>query len=351
MKRIAALLLLTCWLAQPLAAYAQESTPTPPPQNNPGPSIPSAGDIAGALVQPIVDGLSAFVLTLPSRVGLWIQTWLDSLIDYLWNFQGRALSELNIITNLPPQLTYNLQAVQNLRARMTVFSWSVWGLAAVCWLLVGGCWTMAGRPWTAMLPGFGRLLLAGAAVKLAPAAMAGWIDLFNALANAFLAPGTMLPGSGNGQVSSLGAGVAEITAAVLFLIPATILFFGRVSTLVWVDLLLVIAPVALVLWAMPFPLATRFGEFWANQFFLHTIIQVFLAVVLALADGLVGAAGAMTGANDAVQRLMVTLLYCGLLWTAFRLPSHLGVLAHNTNPVRAAQGAIGRMAVRAMAAL
>lgn len=335
---LAVLLLTIC-----LPATVQADTDTPPPAAAPGPSLPSfpsASDIAGALVAPFSTALTTwFTQTVPDTFGGWMQALMQQLTEALSSFLRDTLGRFNIVTTLPPVFTYNLPVVQQLRGRLTKLAAAVWLLAIVVQVIWHGTGTTIGRSWTDLFPGLGRLLVAGAAMALAPAAMAGWIDFANNLSNALLDLNSGLPGMT--QMSGLGHAASELFAADLYLLFAMALLMGRVAALVWVDVLLVVAPFALVVWALPFGIAQRFGAFWLNQFLLTTFAQVFLAIVMALAAGMVTAMGT-SGLGDVTQVFVTSLLLAGSFWTAIRLPGKLTPVAQGALPVQLAT----RVAVR-----
>lgn len=347
------LLALLGWLLSATTAWADDA-PAPdatPPPGPPGPTsvFPSAGDIAGALVAPFTTALTTWFKAVPDTFGGWINEGITQLTDALWAWLMGLLDRFNIITTLPPGLTYKLPAVVQLRDRLTRLAGTLWLLAAICQIVYGAGGTIFGRPLGRLFPGLGRLILAAGARYYAPQVMAGWIDLCNAMSNSLLGLETGLPGMNNFAAGSQRAS-AELIATGVYLSMALLLLLGRISTLIWIDMLLVVAPLALTVWALPFPLAQRAGAWWCNQFLLQSFTQVLLAIVLALAVGILSAQDAISQDSVSAQ-LMSVLLFVGLLWTAFRLPHRLNSLAHGATPVRVVHQVVRAAALKAMTGL
>lgn len=350
------LLTLSAWFVVPRAAHAQEV----PPQQSPPPasSGPSLGDLSGAIGRAFGDALAhwfdetvatrfqAAVAAVPQTVGQWAQALLSLVVHALLDFLRSLLDRLNIITTLPPGLTYNLPAVIELRTRLTRLAGAMLGLVIVVQVLWAGYGTTMGRPWQSLLPGASRVLAAGIALRLAPPVMAWWMDFCNALSNSLLTLQGGLPGME--QLSGVGQAAAELVAACLYVLFALLLVIGRVCTLAWVDVLLVATPLALAVWALPFGAAQRFGGWWGREFLLTTFVQLPLAIVMALAAGIVTAVGT-SGLGDVAQWFVSDFVLIGLLWTAFRLPSRLQGASQAMGAAAVAQTA--RVAARVAAAV
>jgi hypothetical protein len=312
-------------LRPPILVHAQEATPTPPPANN-GPSLPSfpsASDIANALIEPLKQALIAWWQGVLDRVGTTAHDTLTTASTSMGAFLSALLSRVNFVTQLPPALTYNLPVVQSLRARMDTLAWALWPvvvLANVLW--AGAGMSLGNAPPQRLALGAGRSIVAYAALRLVGPAQAWWIDFCNALSASLLSLDSGLPAMHT--IGGLGQTAAELVAAWLYYLFALLLFISRAAALGWVDVLLVLTPLAIMLWALPLAVGQRFGQFVADQFLLVIFGQVIVAVVMALAAGIVTAT-ALTGLGGLEQLFTTLLLMGGFFWLAFVLP---GRLAH-----------------------
>lgn len=308
----------------------QDAGPVPTP--TPGPSGPNAGDIASALLGGLPGAFSSALSDwlkeqVPNILSTLIGGAMTNAASGLVGAVSDVLRATNIITTLPPNLTYQLSAVVQMQNRLRGIGFGGWTACLVWTILVYGGATIAGRPSGLLLAGLGRCVLSFGGLTLAPRLMRSWIDACNAFSTALLDLGNGLPDLGQFKVNS----GAQYSAAVLLAtfieqLFALILFLSRVGTVVFVDVLLVIAPLAAVLWAVPFPLASRFGAWWCNQFILACVTQIILAIIIALGISMIAAIGT-SGLGDVGQIIMSLMLFAGLLWTAFRLPGkllHLG---------------------------
>lgn len=325
--RVGMLALLVCglWLAWlPPHAYAQEATPTPPlsgQSSGPSlPSFPSASDIANALIGPLRQALTDWWQQARDQFGTTVNDTISEAFDAFGAFLSDLLHRVNFVTELPPGMTYQLPAVQQLRGRLETLAWASWPVVVLANLLWAGYGTLVSYPASRLAQGAGRSIVAYTALHFVGGAQVWWIDFCNSLANSILSFEGGLPAMHS--VTGLGHAAVELFAAGLYYLFTLILFVGRAGTLGWVDLLLVWTPMALMLWALPFGLAQRFGRFWCDQFLLSVFVQVLIAVVMALAAGLVTTAATL-GMGGIEQVFTTILLLGGLFWLAFSLPGKL----------------------------
>ncbi len=272
-----------------------------------------------------IDDANTFLADLRSgalgvKLGL---AFFGNTTGFLWTAAGGALSGgSNVFTQLPPDWSYNLAPVKTMEPLVTRLGLSILGVAAIVAVLTMGVGVMIGRPFGAVLTGFPRYLLAGAALVFAPALIKGWIDFSNAAAAALLDPSGGLPGLSMAQGFDKAAGMGAVS--LVYLVCSFLFFLARIKLLVLVALLVVTAPLAIASGALPGGMAQRFFGWWLSTFIGATFVQVLQAICLGLGAALIAQPAQSGSAVSAEgQGVMAVAMGIGSLFAAMSLPGML----------------------------
>jgi len=247
--------------------------PSDPPPSAPSPPtisihVPTAEDIAHALL----DGAT-------SLLGDFVQNGLHSGQDLL---QVIANSPINIYTRTPPELTYAHPAVIEMFGQLRLVA-----LGTLAFLIViAGFVHMAAPIMGSQLPLKQLVVRAAFAVAISSTALfwgGRFIDVVNAI------DGVVMSSSFGAIVLPFPHGFDSVqwVAALLYAIVLLYLFLKLAIRMVWLLILLAIAPVALILFVVPQLAFVSAG--WARQFFGNLFGQPLTLIVLRLgASVLVG---------------------------------------------------------------
>jgi hypothetical protein len=238
--------------------------PTPTPDTGPTTPpihIPTAEDIATSLLNGVLGLLGDFVHNgVHAAEGL-----LHAVAD----------SPTNIYTRTPPELTYAQPAVVEMFGHMRLIAFGALALLFV----IAGFLQMAGPVMGAGLP-LRKLVVRAAFAVTAGATTLFWgarfIDLVNALnASILSAPlgSLLLPWP-------TGLDPIQLVAALLYAVVLLWLFFKFAVRVVWLLILLAIAPVALILFTVP--QLAFVSAAWGRQFFGNLFGQPLTLAVLRL---------------------------------------------------------------------
>ena len=287
--------------AAPMVAQA-DSKPTTDPGGASFPSIPNP--LAGLVSLLSPDNLSKLI---QDTAAVLLRQMVSGLHDLLL---GLTQGEGNVITHTPPRMTYQQPFVVDkhdalLRAMDL-------GFAAA--LALVGLLVMLGPSSPLSFPVAGEVVPRVVIAYLAAHSSLQWgawfIDLSNALCTA-VAPADPFP-----LTSTPDLGTAFALAALALLYGGMALFLGlfmfaRVQLLA---VLLILAPLAAVLWVLP-GRPRQWAELWLDVFFSNLFVQFLQVLALAFGVGLL-----QTSGGDAAGFLQF-LGGAATLLLVFRIPA------------------------------
>jgi hypothetical protein len=302
----------------PAAAPAAESVPQPPgqdPQIDPQlPDIPNpldwfnnldprkwAGDILNALLTVIGKAL------------------LEAIRGFVDWALGIGDSSLNFVTRTPAEGTYGSPTVRSLWD----FSRALVNVALAVIVMWGGFNVIVKEhtrsPYHEVMELLPRLILAALAANLTLEFARGLIDANNAIAAAVGQVG--LPGYD--QASPTQEGIALIFTALAYGIVAILLVLQMLMRLALIDMLIVLAPVASLLWVLP--QTEGWARWWANLFPITVFQQAVQMMVLRLGSALMVelTPGSLSNA------LLTLLLGIAVCWLTLKVPSLLRGQVHH----------------------
>jgi len=304
--------------AGPAAAPASESVPQPPgtdPQLDPQlPGIPNpldwfsnldprkwAGDILNALL---------------TVIGKALLEAIRGFVDWALGFGD---SSLNFVTRTPAEGTYGSPTVRSLWD----FSRALVNVALAVIVMWGGFNVMVKEhtrsPYHEVMELLPRLILAALAANLTLEFARGLIDANNAIAAGVGQVG--LPGYD--QASPSQEGIALIFTALAYGIVAILLVLQMLMRLALIDVLIVLAPVAALLWVLP--QTQGWARWWANLFPITVFQQAVQMMVLRLGSALMVelTPGSLSNA------LLTLLLGIAVCWLTLKVPSLLRGQVHH----------------------
>ncbi len=304
--------------AGPLAAPAAEFVPQPPgtgPQVDPQlPDIPNpldwfsnldprkwAGDILNALLTVIGQAL------------------LEAIRGFVDWALGIGDSSLNFVTRTPAEGTYGSPTVRSLWD----FSRALVNVALAVIVMWGGFNIMVKEhtrsPYHEVMELLPRLILAALAANLTLEFARGLIDANNAIAAGVGQVG--LPGYD--QATPSQEGIALIFTALAYGIVAILLVLQMLMRLALIDMLIVLAPVASLLWVLP--QTQGWFRWWANLFPITVFQQAVQMMVLRLGSALMVelTPGSLSNA------LLTLLLGIAVCWLTLKVPSLLRGQVHH----------------------
>lgn len=304
--------------AGPAAAPAAESVPQPPgqdPQIDPQlPDIPNpldwfsnldprkwAGDILNALLTVIGQAL------------------LEAIRGFVDWALGFGDSSLNFVTRTPAEGTYGSPTVCSLWD----FSRALVNVALAVIVMWGGFNVMVKEhtrsPYHEVMELLPWLILAALAANLTLEFARGLIDANNAIAAGVGQVG--LPGYD--QATPSQEGIALIFTALAYGIVAILLVLQMLMRLALIDLLIVLAPVASLLWVLP--QTQGWFRWWANLFPITVFQQAVQMMVLRLGSALMVelTPGSLSNA------LLTLLLGIAVCWLTLKVPSLLRGQVHH----------------------
>lgn len=304
--------------AGPAAEAASESVPQPPgldPQVDPQlPDIPNpldwfsnldprkwAGDILNALL---------------TVIGKALLEAIRGFVDWALGFGD---SSLNFVTRTPAEGTYGSPTVRSLWD----FSRALVNVALAVIVMWGGFNIMVKEhtrsPYHEVMELLPRLILAALAANLTLEFARGLIDANNAIAAGVGQVG--LPGYD--QATPSQEGIALIFTALAYGIVAILLVLQMLMRLALIDLLIVLAPVAALLWVLP--QTQGWARWWANLFPITVFQQAVQMMVLRLGSALMVelTPGSLSNA------LLTLLLGIAVCWLTLKVPSILRGQVHH----------------------
>jgi hypothetical protein len=263
--------------------------------------IPLPGPLGELLSNPadwLIDTFNAVVGEIGSR------TTADAVAFMNW-----LLSSGNVVSQTPPALTYDSPVVIDLWTLVRGFANA--GLAAVtAWAGINAMIRPHIRaPYHTVLEALPRVVLAAVLVNTSLYWGHFVIDLNNALCGAIGVPQLPAWGAASGQPSGTNV-LLNLVAIGIYLIMGLLLFSQMMMRLALVDVLLVVAPLAVLCWALP--QTYGWARLWFNTFFATVFVQFLQVLVLHLGSELITHLPTVFGSGsdplDAARLWMATLL-------------------------------------------
>jgi hypothetical protein len=251
----------------------------------------------------------------PDNLGKLIQDTAAYLLKQMVNSLHDLLVTLtrgndNVITHTPPGMTYQQEGViQRHDALLTVVD-----LGFALALVVTGILVMLGPSSPLSYPAAGevvpRVVIAFVAAHSSLQWGAWFIDLSNALCTT-VAPADPFPLASS---ADLGSAFALLGLALLYGFMAIFLGLFMFVRVKLIALLLILAPVACVLWVLP-GRPRQWGELWMDLFFSNLFVQFLQVLALSIGVELLQTAG-----GDSAG-LMQFLSGAATLLLVFRIPA------------------------------
>jgi len=260
-----------------------------------------------------LDGLASMLS--PDNLGRLVQDTAAYLLKQIVNGLHDLLITLtqgddNVITHTPPGMTYQQRGViQRHDALLVAMDW---GFAAA--LVVTGILVILGPSSPLSYPAAGEIVprvIIGFIAAHSSLQWGGWlIDLSNALCTA-VAPADPFPLT---STADLGSAFALLGLALLYGLMAVFLGLFMFVRVKLIALLLILAPVACVLWVLP-GRPRQWGELWMDLFFSNLFVQFIQVLALTIGVELLQTAGGDTAG------FMQFLSGAATLLLVFRIPA------------------------------
>jgi hypothetical protein len=337
---IALLLAFSLALVSTPSASAEDPPPDSPPVATPAdPSSPPPGGSLIILPDPKVWAGEVFAGVL---TGL-----LDTINGALRLVVSSAdAGALNFITTTPPAGSYANGTVQSLWGTCR----AVANAALVLVALAAGYSVIVaeghGTPYRTALEVIPRLVLGALLVNTSLIWAQLAIDLNNALCGA-------VGSSGLAAWDQSGAGgtLPNAVATLAYLIASLLLVIQMLMRLALVDVMLVVAPIALLCWVLPW--TQQWARLWSTTFLAAVFCQFLQVVAMKLGASLIGDSAAI-GSGAGLLRLFLGIAVIAL---TLRIPTLLRTqtggglgLVRQIAFVAATRGAAGRSRTRGSAA-
>ncbi len=294
----------------PAAAPAAVTVPPPnidPPVNPQLPSIPNPLDVLGLNPKDWAGDILNAILTTIGK----------ALIEAFRGFTDWALgvgdSSLNFVTRTPAAGTYESLTVLSLWN----FSLALVNIALAAVVMWGGFNIMVKEhtrsPYHEAMELLPRVILAALAANLTLEFAHALIDGNNAISAAI--GQVTLPGYD--QATPSQDGIALIFTALAYGIVAILLVFQMLMRLALIDMLIVLAPVAALMWVLP--QTQNWFRWWADLFPITVFQQAIQVMVLRLGTALMVelTPGSL---SNALLTLMLGIAVC---WLTLKVPSLL----------------------------
>ena len=240
-----------------------------------------------------------------------------ALLEAIRGFVDWALgigdSSLNFVTRTPAEGTYGSPTVRSLWD----FSRALVNVALAVVVMWGGFNAMVKEhtrsPYHEVMELLPRLILAALAANLTLEFARGLIDANNAIAAGVGQVG--LPGYD--QASPTQDGIALIFTALAYGIVAILLVLQMLMRLALIDMLIVLAPVAALLWVLP--QTQGWAQWWADLFPITVFQQAVQMMVLRLGSALM----VELTPGSLENALLTLLLGIAVCWLTLKVPSLL----------------------------
>lgn len=232
--------------------------------------------------------LTRWLLDIVPQVMTTIMTALATMLTTpatdAWNNIASSVSSgpIGFILRTPPELTYNLGAVNDLYRGWEPALFGVVSLACVIAGIAAFGRGYFGWSWE---PGeyAGRMFLGVLLVLSLPRIYSFSIDLVNNLNGAILdAPLPSIPGQDMDPIT-------RVILIVVWVVLGFRLLWRMAYRLVYLDVMLVLGPIAMMCWVIPG--AQRYARFWTTTYIGLLVGQVLVVICLRLAGVMAGPAG------------------------------------------------------------
>jgi hypothetical protein len=245
-----------------------------------------------------------------TTIGIALLEAIRGFVDWAMGFGD---SSLNFVTRTPAEGTYESPTVRSLWD----FSRALVNLALAAIVMWGGFNVMIKEhtrsPYHEVMELLPRLILAALAANLTLEFAKGLIDANNAISAGVGQVG--LPGYD--QATPNQEGMALIFTALAYGVVAVLLVLQMLMRLALIDMLIVLAPIAALLWVLP--QTQSWAHWWADLFPITVFQQAIQMMVLRLGSALMVelTPGSLSNA------LLTLLLGIAVCWLTLKVPSLL----------------------------
>ena len=245
-----------------------------------------------------------------TTIGIALLEAIRGFVDWAMGFGD---SSLNFVTRTPAEGTYESPTVRSLWD----FSRALVNLALAAIVMWGGFNVMVKEhtrsPYHEVMELLPRLILAALAANLTLEFAKGLIDANNAISAGVGQVG--LPGYD--QATPNQEGMALIFTALAYGVVAVLLVLQMLMRLALIDMLIVLAPIAALLWVLP--QTQSWAHWWADLFPITVFQQAIQMMVLRLGSALMVelTPGSLSNA------LLTLLLGIAVCWLTLKVPSLL----------------------------
>lgn len=292
------ILVLSPWTA----ADAANPSPTPAPAATPAPSVRTVIQwidprqwAAEVFTQVVVTLLNTIAAALKGIVA------------------GILASPFNFINQTPPAASYANPTVSQLESVVRAIADAALALV----ILVGGLNVIGreqlGVPYHGVLELFPRVFLGALLVNTSQWWTRLAIDANNALCGAI--GGTALPGWD--QLNGVSKALTDALLAVVYLITTILLVIEMLVRLALIDVLLAVAPLALLCWVLP--QSQGWSRLWINTFVSTVFVQFVQVLALKLGGSLITEIGPVSGSGA----VLAIILGIGVLVVVLKIPAVL----------------------------
>ncbi len=268
MKRLlcpASVLALAVLLLTPAAVAAQTGNPAPNPAGGLMGLLPDPKQWAGDVFSQV------FVNLLQS-----IATGLRQIVSTVLN------SQVNVITRTPPEASYASATVQNLWGVMRTVANGALALAAMWAAFDLIAREQLGSPYHEAMEILPRLALGALLVNTSLSWAQLSIDANNALCG-LVSQGSLPAWDQTTEISQL---LIQVLATLIYLITALLLLLQMLIRIALLDVLVVVAPIALLCGILP--QTQRWSGLWTSTFFGAVFTQFVQMVALRLGSSILG---------------------------------------------------------------
>lgn len=211
-------------------------------------------------------------------IGLGRHTTTDAV-----QFMNWVMGNSNVITQTPPALSYDSDVVRRLSAWLRLAGNTALAVISV----IGGLNMIVNphirAPYHGALELVPRVLLGGLLVNTSLDWGRFVIDLNNALCQGIGA--SSMPGWGGVLQPGTNAQLLDLIAVVVYLIMGLLLLVQMLMRLALVDVLLILAPLALLCWVLP--QTYSWARLWFQTFFAAVFVQFIQVLVLQVGTELI----------------------------------------------------------------
>jgi hypothetical protein len=295
----------------------------------------SEGAGGACLLGPLC-GLGDLGTWLQQTVGTIVSNFLGDLVKAFGDAIIGFINDINFLTHTPENLSYNHELVKQFATATQVLAD---GLLAVV-VLVGGFNVMLrpymGATYAGAMEFLPRLLLGGILINTATWWCRLAIDVNNAACGVFGTPTTIDVLTGALHVA--GDPISGLVMVLVLVVMTILLIVQQLMRLALVDVLLVIAPLAALLWILP--QSQVWGRLWGRLFVGTVFAQALQVLTLRLGFSLTTGLPPLSAAGVLQQVLGIAVLALAL-----KIPSLMGGGAAGGNVVSSLIGTAANVAV------